>query len=132
MRLRISEKLKSFFPDADFVTEDRNIYDLAVNRKVLCMCTTGTDEYTHANIVVAIVESKIYLDRNDNEQTYISSAMTQRQKTTDDVYGMRYVETAETAAVGRALADVGFGIQFFDSEENDSTAVDSPFPKFDF
>ena len=52
MRLRISEKLKSFFPDADFVTEDRNIYDLAVNRKALCMCTTGTDEYTHANIVM--------------------------------------------------------------------------------
>lgn len=81
---------------------------------------------------VAIVESKIYLDRNDNEQAYISSAMAQRQKTTDDVYGMRYVETAETAAVGRALADAGFGIQFSDSEENDSTAVDSPFPKFDF
>lgn len=132
---------KNFYSQSeflDFLTErEKNSYWSRMRAKDLKFYAMEKgDEITKRLIKldeqVAIVESKIYLDRNDNEQAYISSAMAQRQKTTDDVYGMRYVETAETAAVGRALADAGFGIQFSDSEENDSTAVDSPFPKFDF
>ena len=39
----------------------------------------------------------------------------------------KYVETAETAAVGRALADAGFGIQFSEpGEDQDPNFVDSP------
>lgn len=75
----------------------------------------------------AIIESKVYLDRNDPEEAYVSSAMAQRWRKDDDIYGMRYVETAETAAVGRALADAGFGIQFSEpGEDQDSSPVDSP------
>lgn len=75
----------------------------------------------------AIIESKVYLDRNDAEDCYISCAMAQRWRSDDDTYGKKYVETAETAAVGRALADAGFGIQFAEpGEEKDSSPVDSP------
>lgn len=75
----------------------------------------------------AIIESRIYLDRNDPEDNYISCAMAQRWRTEDDAYGKKYVESAETAAVGRALADAGFGIQFAEpGEEHDPNPVDAP------
>ena len=75
----------------------------------------------------AIIESRVYLDRNDNDESYISCAIAQRWRSEDDIYGKRYVETAETASVGRALADAGFGIQFSEPEgEKDLNPVDSP------
>ena len=75
----------------------------------------------------AVIECKVYLDRNDPEDAYVSCAMAQRWKKDDDIYGLRYVETAETAAAGRALADAGFGIQFAEpGEEQDVNPVDSP------
>lgn len=74
-----------------------------------------------------IIESRVYLNKNDPEDAYVSSAMAQRWRKDDDIYGLRYVETAETAAVGRALADAGFGIQFAEpDEEQDTSPVDSP------
>lgn len=74
----------------------------------------------------AIVEAKVYLDKGDPEENYISSALAQRFFNPEDTFGKRYVETAETAAIGRALADAGFGIQFCDiGEESDPAQVDS-------
>ena len=75
----------------------------------------------------AIIESKVYLDRNDPADAYVSCAMAQRWRKDDDYYGLKYVETAETAAVGRALADAGFGIQFAEpGEDQDMNPVDAP------
>ena len=75
----------------------------------------------------AIIESRVYLNRNDTEDAYISCAFAQRWRKEDDAYGLKYVETAETAAVGRALADAGFGIQFSEpGEEQDRSLVDAP------
>lgn len=75
----------------------------------------------------AIIESKVYLSRNDPEDAYVSCAFAQRWRKDDDAYGLKYVETAETAAVGRALADAGFGIQFSEpGEEQDASLVDAP------
>lgn len=75
----------------------------------------------------AVIECKVYLDRNDPEDAYVSCAFAQRWRKDDDIYGLRYVETAETAAAGRALADAGFGIQFAEpGEEQDVNPVDSP------
>lgn len=65
---------------------------------------------------VAIVEAKVYLDKNDAEDTFISNALAQKYKSGDDQFGMKFVELAETAAVGRALSDAGFGLQFADKE----------------
>ena len=45
----------------------------------------------------------------------------------NEQFGMKYVELAETAAVGRALSDAGFGLQFADLEgEIDPEVVDAP------
>ena len=75
---------------------------------------------------VAIVEAKVYFDRNDPEESFISNALAQKYMTTDDQFGTKYVELAETAAVGRALADAGFGLQFADLEgETDPNIVDA-------
>lgn len=65
---------------------------------------------------VAIVEARVYLDRNDEEANYISNALAQKYLTNDEKFGAKYVELAETAAVGRALSDAGFGLQFADKE----------------
>lgn len=75
---------------------------------------------------VAIVEARIYLDRNDPEESFISNALAQKYMSADDQFGNKYVELAETAAVGRALADAGFGLQFADLEgEADPNIVDA-------
>lgn len=78
---------------------------------------------------LAIVEAKVYLDKNDPDENYVSSALAQRFLQQDDRFGNRYVELAETASVGRALADAGFGLQFCDiGEESDPGIVDSGIP----
>ena len=57
----------------------------------------------------AIIESRVYLNRNDAEDAYISCAFAQRWRKEDDAYGLKYVETAETAG-----------------EEQDRSLVDAP------
>ena len=75
----------------------------------------------------AIMEARVYLDRRDPEESYIANAIVKRYFHPEDKLGDKYLEIAETAAVGRALADAGFGIQFTDSSENpESCVVDSP------
>lgn len=75
----------------------------------------------------AIMEARVYLDRKDPEESYIANAIVKRYFHPEDKLGDKYLEIAETAAVGRALADAGFGIQFTDSSENpESGVVDSP------
>lgn len=75
---------------------------------------------------VAVIEARVYLNRNDPEESYIASAMAQKYYSNEQ-FGMKYVELAETAAVGRALSDAGFGLQFADLEgEIDPEVVDAP------
>ncbi len=75
---------------------------------------------------MAIVEARIYLDKCDAEENYISNAFSQKFRTQDPTFGDKFLEMAETAAVGRALSDAGFGIQFADvGEENDPLQVDA-------
>lgn len=76
---------------------------------------------------MAIVEAKVYLSRNDAEDSFISNAMAQKYLTVDEQFGNKFVELAETAAVGRALADAGFGLQFADTEGDlDPEITDAP------
>ncbi len=77
---------------------------------------------------VAIVEARVYLNRNDAEENFISNALAQKYMTADGQFGNKYVELAETAAVGRALSDAGFGLQFADKEEDiDPEVTETPF-----
>lgn len=77
---------------------------------------------------VAIVEARVYLNRNDAEENFISNALAQKYLTRDDQFGNKFVELAETAAVGRALSDAGFGLQFADREgDMDPEVTEAPF-----
>ena len=76
---------------------------------------------------VAIVEARVYLNRNDAEDNFISNALAQKYQSGDEQFGNKYVELAETAAVGRALSDAGFGLQFADKEEDfDPEVTEAP------
>lgn len=76
---------------------------------------------------VAIVEAKVYLNRDDEEDNYLANAFAQKYASADDQFGKKYVELAETAAVGRALSDAGFGLQFADkAEELDPHITEAP------
>ena len=72
------------------------------------------------------MEARIYLDKCDAEENYIANAFSQKFRTNDPNFGDKFLEMAETAAVGRALSDAGFGLQFADvGEENDPMQVDA-------
>lgn len=80
---------------------------------------------------MAIVEARIYLDKDDPEDSYIASALSQKYRSEDPQFGDKFLELAETAAVGRALGDAGYGIQFADAdiaEEDDPNQVDAGIP----
>lgn len=77
---------------------------------------------------VAIVEAKVYLNRSDAEDNFVSNAFAQKFFSSEDTFGSKYVELAETAAVGRALTDAGFGLQFSDRDgEIDPQITEAPF-----
>lgn len=59
----------------------------------------------------AVVSSKLYADRKDAVDHYIAKSYAQRFAS-DEKYGNRYLEIAETAAIGRVLAAAGYGTQF--------------------
>lgn len=74
---------------------------------------------------IAIIEAKIYLDRNDTEP--VSSFIAQRN--TEGKKGSLYIEAAQHAAENQALIDAGFGIQFCDiSQGNDAELFDPGIP----
>ncbi len=75
---------------------------------------------------MAIVEARIYLDKCDEQENYIANAFSQKFRTSDPNFGDKFLELAETAAVGRALSDAGFGLQFADvGEADDPMQVDA-------
>jgi len=75
---------------------------------------------------VAVVEARVYPDYKDDSENYISNAFGQRNYDENDQYAQKYLELAETAAIGRALLDAGFGMVFDDSGISfDEMPVDS-------
>ena len=78
---------------------------------------------------MAVVEARIYLDKCDQEDNYVANSFSQKFRSDDPKFGDKFLEMAETAAVGRALSDAGYGVQFADvGEENDPAQVDAGIP----
>lgn len=68
-------------------------------------------EIVHVDDKSAVVVCKLYLDRCDPADQYVAKSCAQRFASAEK-YGDRYLETAETAAMGRVLAAAGYGTQF--------------------
>lgn len=74
---------------------------------------------------LAIIEAKVYYDKNDREP----AASFVAQRTLQDKAGTLYIEAAQYAAVDQALCDAGFGLQFCDvSQGPDPELYDSGIP----
>ena len=74
----------------------------------------------------AVVSCTLYADRNDPADQYIAKACAQRFLS-DEKYGDRYLEIAETAALGRVLAQAGYGTQFCGTADMlNSVIADAP------
>lgn len=75
----------------------------------------------------ATFEVRIYADINDPIDNFLANGFASRYKDeSNEQFGMNFVETAETAALGRALKDAGFGTQFCDvALPNDASKVDA-------
>ena len=77
---------------------------------------------------MAVIEARVYLSYKDTEENYIANAFSHKFRVEDAQFGNKFVELAETAATGRALADAGFGLQFADWEKDlDPEVSDAPF-----
>lgn len=77
---------------------------------------------------MAVIEARVYLNYRDAEDQFVANAFSHKFRADDSQFGSKYVELAETAATGRALADAGFGLQFADCEkETDPEVADAPF-----
>ena len=75
------------------------------------------------------MEARIYLDKCDQEDNYVANSFSQKFRSDDPKFGDKFLEMAETATVGRALSDAGYGVQFADvGEENDPAQVDAGIP----
>lgn len=62
-------------------------------------------------------------------ENYVANAFSMKFRTEDPKFGDKFLEMAETAAVGRALSDAGFGVQFADvGESDDPNQVDAGIP----
>ena len=64
----------------------------------------------------AVVCCRLYNDKSDPADQYIARACAQRFVSSDR-FGDRYLEIAETAALGRVLAAAGYGTQFCGSQD---------------
>lgn len=68
-------------------------------------------EIIHVDEKSAVVSCKLYSDRGDPADQYLAKSCAQRF-VSQEKYGDRYLEIAETAAIGRVLAAAGYGTQF--------------------
>lgn len=74
----------------------------------------------------AVVCCKIFNDRSDPSDQFVAKSYAQRFKS-EEKFGDRFLEIAETAAVGRALASAGYGTQFCGAQDMyNGDMVDSP------
>lgn len=75
----------------------------------------------------ATFEVRVYTDKNDADDNFLANGFASRYKDdANEKFGLNFVESAETAALGRALKDAGFGTQFCDiALPDDQTIVDA-------
>ncbi|MCL2841621.1 MAG: hypothetical protein FWE05_12715 [Defluviitaleaceae bacterium] len=76
---------------------------------------------------MAVVEACVYSNAKDAVNEYLSNGHGQRFHNINDAADARFLEIAETGAIGRALAAAGFNIQGeTDTNSSEETPVDAP------
>ena len=118
LRKEVTEDGVSFYLDTKYrLLWFRLKYD---NGKIVKIPKALNKEY-------ATFEVRIYADKNDAEENFLANGFASRYKDdANEKFGLNFVESAETAALGRALKDAGFGTQFCDiALPNDQTIVDA-------
>lgn len=73
-------------------------------------------EIIHVDDKSAVVCCKLYEDKADSADQYVARSCAQRF-ISNEKFGDRYLEIAETAALGRVLAAAGYGTQFCGSTD---------------
>jgi hypothetical protein len=73
-------------------------------------------EIIHVDDKSAVVCSRLYADKTDPPEQYVAKSTAQRFVSSEK-FGDRFLETAETAALGRVLAASGYGTQFCGSTD---------------
>lgn len=75
----------------------------------------------------ATFEVRVYSHKDDTPDNFLANGFASRYRDDgNEKFGLNFVESAETAALGRALKDAGFGTQFCDiALPNDQTVVDA-------
>jgi len=73
-------------------------------------------EIVHVDDKSAVVCCKLYHDKTDPVDQYLAKSTAQRF-VSQEKFGDRYLEIAETAAMGRVLAAAGYGTQFCGSTD---------------
>lgn len=118
LRKEVNEDGVSFYLDTKYrLLWFRLKYD---NGKIVKIPKALNKEY-------ATFEVRIYANKNDAEDNFLANGFASRYKDdSNEKFGLNFVESAETAALGRALKDAGFGTQFCDiALPNDQTIVDA-------
>ena len=95
----------------------RKTFPLGKVYKILRECTED-----HATF-----EVRVYMNRNDESDNFLANGFATRYKDPTTEFGINFLESAETAALGRALKDAGFGTQSCGMEiqgETDDQIVD--------
>ena len=95
----------------------RKTFPLGKVYKILRECTED-----HATF-----EVRVYMNRNDEPDNFLANGFATRYKDPTTEFGINFLESAETAALGRALKDAGFGTQSCGMEiqgETDDQIVD--------
>lgn len=83
-------------------------------------------EIVHLDDKSACVCCRVYVSKSDPPEQYIGKAYSHRFYS-QELFGERFLEVAETVAKGRALADAGYGTQFcFSGDTNTEEIADAP------
>ncbi|MEG1551353.1 MAG: hypothetical protein RR355_03695 [Oscillospiraceae bacterium] len=103
---------------------------LPVQARILWFRTIYPEGKIDSNVEIsenqAIAYAKIYLNRLDAESSYVSKATARRVFDPSTEWGKNFEASAETAAIGRALAIAGFGTENTGDELTEGTYCETP------
>lgn len=101
-KIESEDGTRYYLDTKDRIVWFRKVFPFGKVYKILKECT---EDY-------ATFEVRVYRHINDHCENFLANGFATRRKDADNPeFGMNFLESAETAALGRALKDAGFGTQ---------------------